>query len=149
MDKRVTSLSEFAEIKANPKNAGTVIPVSREVFEYHAKKLFIRPISIGEKNEIESLIRQPIKRDDYIGLTRTVICEKCKHEFSFADHYRSAIASGAHSPSDLAKFTSPSDNGHYYLAIDTDKPREIKCVACDEIIIVPHCCYTTSAYAYV
>jgi transcription elongation factor Elf1 len=145
---RTMTIGEFEAIRSDPNNKGKVFAVSRQVFEHYAEKLFIKPISDSERREISLLIKQDVKSSRYIGLTRTFSCPHCSHEFTFADHYRAALDMKVHSANELAKFTVGGEDAVSYLVVDTDKKRDVKCVSCGKIISAPHCCYTTSDYAY-
>lgn len=148
MATRITSIDKFEELLTEKKHSGRVFEVSRDVFEHYARKLFIRNVSSGERKEIGRLIGVSIPPSSHMGLTRTFKCTHCSHEFSFADHYRAALEMKIHTAEELAKFTVGDQDGHFYLAIDTDKTRDVKCVSCGETTIAPHCCYAGSSYAY-
>jgi hypothetical protein len=54
-----------------------------------------------------------------------------------------------HSKEELARYIIGDEHAEYFLTIDTDVKRDVKCVACDADIVAPHCCYTGNHYAYV
>jgi hypothetical protein len=145
---RIMTSREFHLILSDANNQGKVFAVARDLFEEYAAKLYIRPINDRERREVSRLIGAPVHATDAIGLTRTFSCQHCLHEFTFADHVRAAIDMAVHSTIELAQYINGSDDGVYYLAVDTDKGREVRCVSCGKTVIVPHCCYATSSYAY-
>ena len=54
-----------------------------------------------------------------------------------------------HSKEELACYIIGDEHAEYFLTVDTDVKRDVKCVACDADIVSPHCCYTGNHYAYV
>jgi len=138
-------VEQMKALIAAPGNAGRTFRVSQQVFEYFNERHTLLPREPGEMARINALVGTHFDESERAGMTRPCVCQHCGHSMSFSDLVESAVKMGVHTPPELAEILAGSS---YYLTVDTDKPRAIRCVRCDEITMAPHCCYANSSYGY-
>jgi hypothetical protein len=141
----IQSVDHLNQIAADPVNAGRTFQVTKEVFEHFIQKLRFLPKPEGDIQRINRLLGIALAENESCGMTRTCICQRCGHEFSFADHVESALHMGLHTAEDLKQLFVGSK---YFLTIDTDKQRDVLCIKCGEKSLLPHCCYGSKTYGY-
>ena len=142
----VSRVEDFECLRSDSNNKGAVFAVTREVFEHYAKRLQqqVKEIELPERQALENLLCIDTSGAT-AGLTRNCACSHCGHALSFVDHVASAILSGAHSAEDMRRIlTGPQ----YWLTVDTDELRVVRCPRCYMDFAAVHCCYTYSNYAY-
>lgn len=141
----VQTVEEMTAIADDPVNAGRTFEVSQEVFEHFRRLLSFLPRTAGEIERLNSLLGTTFDESATIGMTRACVCQHCGHEFTFSDHVEAAMQMGLHTRDELKRIL---DGDHYYLTVDTEKPRAVLCVSCKEVSLTPHCCYAGSSYGY-
>jgi hypothetical protein len=144
----VNSIEEFEKYLSDSSNKGKAFIVPKNVFRHYSSRLRVTKPAKKELEELSALLRHPIDDADKMGLTRTCVCPKCKHEFTFADHFKVAMETGIHSREQLVEFTTSAKEGRYYLVIDTDEDVTMICPNCGNRFLSTRCCYSTSSYAY-
>lgn len=142
----IQSVDHLNQIAADPANAGRTFQVTKEVFDYFYQRIRFFPRPTGDIERINRLLGTEFDENEPGGMTRSCVCQNCGHEFSFADHVESALRMGVHTADEL-RYILAGDK--FFLTVDTDKPREVLCLNCEQKSFVPHCCYGTRDYAYV
>jgi hypothetical protein len=142
----IADVREFTKLKADRRNKGRTIEVTRDVFEHFTKGAKHQRITKQELGKLNRLLSAKIPFGKRPALTRTCNCPKCNHEFSFADYVSSALTHAAHTREQLRGFfTGP----RCWLTVDTDAKRQLHCPECEHEFAGVFCCYVTDDYAYV
>jgi len=141
----ISNVSEMRHLAGHAGNQGKTFAVTREVFEHFASKLKVKRIGKVEQRAVENLLGVA-PGSARTGLTRNCTCKHCGHTFSFVDHIASALLLGVHSVAELQRFVGRSRD--YWLTVDTDLPRVVRCPRCYLDFVAPHCCYVSGGYAY-
>lgn len=141
----IPSIEKMEQIVADTENGGRTFQVAKDVFDHFARKHIVVPCPPEDIERINKLLQITMDDLERTGMTRPCLCQHCGHDFSLADHVESSLRMGIHTRDELGQILT---GNKYYLTVDTDRPRAILCVSCDEITLAAHCCYTTENYAY-